>query len=171
MSRATRVVRSSVRQALISMWGNMYTELQAEAEAIGLEGVAQFDKVVRGWDTKVRFTYERKVTAQYISVEIKPYGKNAIIFTYVDQGTKPHIIRSKGDYPLRFQTGYSALTKPVAQYGVGTGQSSGEWISKYEVNHPGTKARQFTETYMRDIKAELARRIENALRRGARRAT
>lgn len=170
MSRATRVVKSPVRQAIINQWGSMYTELQAEAEAIGLEGVKQFERVVADWDTKVRFTYERKVTAQYISVEIKPYGKSALIFTYVDQGTKPHIITPKGDYPLRFQTGYSARTKPVAQYGVGSGTSSGEWRASYEVHHPGTKARQFTQEYMREIQFTLARRVENALRRGVRRA-
>ena len=99
---------------------------------------------VRQWKNRPDFGEEVYVAMDYMEITIKPKGNRKVIaiYGYVDQGTRPHIIMPKipGTY-LKFRTGYSAKTQPIAKYNVGSGQSFGNWVSKAQVFHPGSKGR------------------------------
>lgn len=126
-----------------------------------------FKDVVDKWSNKPTFTTELTLSPNYIEAVIKPAGKHKKIFKYVDMGTK-------GPYPiprivipgklLRFRTGYSARTAPVARYNVGSGTAVGAWVSKAQVQHPGIKARQFSEQISKDNKFALDKRVNAALK-------
>lgn len=122
----------------------------------------------REWKHKVDFGETVTITPDIIDVLIKPTGRNVKIFQYVDKGTR-------GPYPIpkvlvpgkfiRFQTGYSARTAPVAKYNVGTGQHFGNWVNKQQVQHPGIKPRKFLETYMDELLPSLQVRVQDEIDR------
>lgn len=90
---------------------------------------------------------------------VRPRGK---IFGYVDQGTPPHIIRAKAGGVLVFGVGGTAKTRPrVIASGAG---SQGNTIVKTPmVQHPGTKAREFSKTIAAKWQRELPRIMQRAL--------
>lgn len=118
---------------------------------------------VREWNNRPDFGEELLYDENRIEATIKPKGNKRVIqiFQYVDKGTKPHIImpKVKGTY-LKFQTGYSARTVPVAKYNVGIGRSFGAWVSKAYVNHPGSKPRKFLETYLNELIPSFQQRVQ-----------
>lgn len=121
---------------------------------------------VRQWKNKPDFGEETFMSPERIEYTVKPKGSKKVlsIFKYVDRGTRPHIIRPKipGTY-LKFRAGYSARTQPVALYNKGSGQSFGSWVQKSQVNHPGSAARKFMETYMTDLIPSLQRRVQDEI--------
>lgn len=126
--------------------------------------------VVRNWKNKPNFKDEINLTDKRLEVIIQPKGnKKAIrIFNYVDKGTKgPYLIPKfpKPNRMLRFQTGYSAMTQPVARYNVGSGKSFGGWVSKKQVTHPGIKGREFVETFWKDLAPPLEVRMQKNINR------
>jgi len=80
---------------------------------------------------------------------------------------------TKGPYPipkiivpgkfLRFRTGYSARTAPIAKFNVGTGMANGGWVTKKQVMHPGIKKRKFMETFLEDMTPPLERRVQTRI--------
>jgi len=151
----------------------MKREILTELNNIGSDMRDYYQDVTASWKTKTTFNVYLKVTPELISVYVDPKSD---IFRYVDEGTgqraggSAYIIRPKRPgYPLRFRGGYNARTQPVARYDVGDGTSSGNYVSTYEVLHPGITPREFTKTAQENIKRRFKRDIENALRRGARR--
>lgn len=123
---------------------------------------------VREWNRRPDFDETLTIELTYTEALIKPTGPNVKIFEYVDLGTK-------GPYPipkvltpgkmLRFQTGYSARTQPVAQYNKGTGEHFGSWVSKQQVLHPGIKARKFLETYLKELVPSFQVRVQTEISR------
>jgi len=76
------------------------------------------------------------------------------IFTYVDQGTKPHVIKAKNVPYLKFQVPSSPKTlpsgapmgilrAPTASMVSLLGQGGKQWVQVKEVHHPGTEPREF----------------------------
>jgi len=114
------------------------------------------------------------VTTQTWSAKSKPSftiesekGKRRVfttgqIFLYVNDGTKPHIIRGKNGKALRFQTGYSAKTTP-GQIASGAGERSGEFVRAKQVRHPGTRARGFDEVIKRKWDDELPAQLQRSV--------
>lgn len=141
-------------------------EVDYELRATGQELRTDHEKVVRDWTHKPTFRAEVQNTPAFKTVRILPKGKYANIWVYVDQGTKPHKIRARNKPYLAFQTGYSARTAPIAKYNKGTGQRFGAWVQKKEVNHPGTKARKFSKTFLDELTPPLHIRIQAAVKRG-----
>lgn len=167
-----RKIKKNIRQEMTRQFRLLIDEAEAEMAIIGQELVADHEEAVADWEHKPQFSFTQRIAPDKISVEILVFGKYAKIWQYVDQGTKPHEILPRPENPtqrLAFQTGYSAKTAPVAQFHVGTGARSGQWVSAKAVQHPGTKARKFTKTFSDDLQREMARRIENAFRRAERR--
>ena len=101
-------------------------------------------KYERSWQTwehkpeaKVEKTggYERRVTVG---------GANAKIFTYVDEGTPPHVIRAKNRRVLAFSSKFSPKSIPnnlVAR----TGSKGGDTVFRRQVMHPGSKPRNISK--------------------------
>lgn len=123
-------------------------------------------KVVRDWTHRPGFRQQTYKSPTVYSVKIVPTGRYARIWIYVDLGTKPHPIAAKNVPMLKFQTEYSARTAPVAKYNKGTGTASGAWVQKQEVQHPGTEARKFTETFVEELSPPFPDRIQAAIKTG-----
>ncbi len=126
--------------------------------------------VVRNWKNKPDFNSTTQVFVKRIEVTVKPKGnKKAVkIFGYVDQGTKGPYLIPKFPRPgrmLKFQTGYSAFTQPVARYNVGSGRSFGSWVSKKQVVHPGIKKRDFIKMFWKELAPPLHIRLQIELKR------
>lgn len=87
-------------------------------------------------------------------------------FGWVDEGTRPHIIRPKpGRGPkarLRFKPGFRAKSQPNS-LGSFAGQTWGTPVFAREVHHPGTKARNFTKTIMKKREPWIWGRIQQAM--------
>ena len=91
-------------------------------------------------------------------------GTDDEIYKFVDEGTKPHIIRPKKAKVLRFQGGYTAKTQPGI-IGSSSGGASGNIYFAKAVNHPGTKARKFSEKINELHKKRFKERMHEAMRR------
>ena len=168
----TKTFQSDLRKYVQEVDKQCRIEMRNGLQEIGEEWRAHYLRVVQQWSNKPQFTSRVRVPEKNtITLYVFAEGENALIWGYVDKGTKPHIIRSKGDYPLRFRGGYSARTQPVAQYNQGDGRAHGQWVSKYQVNHPGNEARKFGEDAEKKIRPKFDRVLNNAIRRGINRVT
>lgn len=128
----------------------------------------KFELAVRQWKNKPRFIRRRKSADKgVISSEVVGQGSPKVlaIFGYVDEGTEAHLIfPKKPGGKLRFQTGYSARTSPVANPNSGTGEASGKTVFSKGVMHPGTEAREFTGFYALEAQEQLTAEIKTRLR-------
>lgn len=123
-----------------------------------------FENVSERWEHRVKFTQDWSESPHSYEVIIRPTGENKKIFGYVDQGTKPHLIQPLNPaMKLKFRTGYSPRTAYRGQTNVGTGQAYGGWISKAQVQHPGSKGRDFSGQLLEDLDPSLVRRVDKAV--------
>lgn len=105
-----------------------------------------FARTVQTWKRKPAFkVFPSKPISR--GFRVVAVGPNADIYRYVSRGTKPHVIRPKGKANggadrLRFQTGYTAKTKP-GRISAGSGGKFGPTVYHDEVMHPGIEARDF----------------------------
>lgn len=166
---AERGVRSSLRQLIIAYDKAARRELRAAAEETGRRVLNKHRDVVKSWSQKPDFRLDIDVAPARIEILVTPRGRNKKRFRYVNEGTRAHIIRPRKTKALHFRTGHNPKTRPIAQYNVGDGGSTGGFVTAKQVKHPGTKPRKFTEKFMRDELPDFKRECENALRRAARR--
>lgn len=73
-------------------------------------------------------------------IEVK--GK---IFRYVDHGTRRRKIKAKRGKTLAFRAGYKRKSRK-GSLTASSGGPFGDTVFAKEINHPGTDAREFTET-------------------------
>lgn len=112
-----------------------------KARAVGNAMKRDFEATTATWKHKPVFTVDVSTKGQGPAVLV---GTSDQIYGYVNDGTKPHVIRPKRGRVLRFASGYTAKTSPGV-IGSGAGGASGGAIFSRQVNHPGTKARNFDE--------------------------
>jgi len=170
----------SVRQKLYALDKQLQKELILLSTNFGEEVAAALSRGTRKWHNKPAFINEVKVSKKLIKVTVKPVkNKAGQIFLFVEKGTgkygpkkRPYQIPKvpKPETTLRFQTKYSALTKPVGIFGAGSGKKSGPWRSAKVVMHPGIKPRFFTQAFFKQTTPRWKRDIDNAFKRAARRA-
>lgn len=166
-----RYIGSTLRQFVITNYNAARRVLAEELTELGNDQKDYFEAVTSDWKRKPNFKVLTIITPTELGYAVIAIGENSDIWQYVDEGTRPHIIRPKSpEKPLAFRGNYSARTAPIAKAHVGSGQSSGAWVKTFVVFHPGSDARLFAETYLKDNTTERRRRIENALRRAIRRA-
>lgn len=155
-------------------------DIHTATDAMLLDTGQEFaDKVkAAGSDWKIKPDASVEISypgANITEVLVKPSGSRAKIWKYIDLGTglygargRSYVITPKtpGGY-LKFRTGYSARTAPIAQYGVGTGTANGPWVQKRMVIHPGIKSRKFFQTWLEELSPDLSERelqyLSNAL--------
>ena len=101
-----------------------------------------FKATVRSWRTNVKFA---KVGPRRLggNLAVDVFTENKIYF-YVEAGTKAHIIRPRSARVLRFQTGYTAKTRPGV-IGSRGGGPRGPFVTARSVRHPGTQPRNFSK--------------------------
>ena len=111
-------------------------------------------------------------------VYVYPAGPHRDIWQWVSRGTGLYGPK-KRKYPIRpkkkggvlaFPESYTPKTTVRGPGYKGSGKSSGPTIFAKEVMHPGIKGRHFEEAWGRWAKTWFRREMENAMRRGARRA-
>lgn len=119
------------------------------------------EKTVQTWNKKPEFVTESKY--QGGSRIITAYTDNQV-YNWLDQGTKPHIIRPKRARMLAFQSGYTAKTSAApGAFIAKSGGPSGAWRYAKQVNHPGTKARKFYQKIQLRNQKRLEMELETAL--------
>jgi hypothetical protein len=96
-----------------------------------------FEKTVKGWEHPVTFAITTQGADRVITTDDEIWG-------YVDAGTRPHVIVAKRARVLRFATGGSPKTAP-GRITSGGGSKGGAVVFRPRVNHPGTKARLFSQ--------------------------
>ena len=100
---------------------------------------------------------------------MRPTGPDAKIYRFVNDGTRPHKIRPKRAKALSFVTGgkgsYVPKTKPVGQFGGPGIVRGGERVYAQEVDHPGTKPRNFDLRISNKMAPVLAKAIREAVSR------
>lgn len=109
--------------------------IELARDIVATAALQDFQGATRSWKHKPSF----KITRDSESTSI---GTDSEIFGYVDQGTKPHIIRPKNKR-LRFGAGFSPKTTP-GSLSSGAGSRSGPNVYARVVHHPGTQARNFS---------------------------
>jgi hypothetical protein len=113
----------------------------AKLAALTVEG---YEKTTSTWDNKPTFTI--KITRKGFTVTTT----NAI-YIFVDEGTRPHrIMPRRPDGVLRFNAPFRAKTRP-GSLSSGSGGSGPDTVYSRGVNHPGSKARGFTEGIQKRI--------------------
>jgi len=126
-----------------------------------------FQKTTATWKNKPEF--ESMISLQSPGPTVL-VGTDDEIYNYVDKGTKPHTIRPKKRggklaFPWGGPGSYRAKTKPktIASY---PGGVTGDTTILPVVHHPGTEARQFSETIAKQWSKKFKARMEKALKEG-----
>lgn len=151
----------------------MYREMEASVQHV----IDEVERMTGNWTHKPTFRVTSKRTGSTYTVTVNLSGSkiNQQIFGWVDQGTGkygpkgraykiPKTVK-RGQKPLRFQTGYQAKTKPIAQVTGKGGESTGPWVSAIQVTHPGIEGRKFLETAQAELRPGLDVRVTNAIRK------
>jgi hypothetical protein len=123
------------------------------AAALGVK--ADFGVTTQTWQHRPRFVIIRKTGERIVGTSDEVYG-------YVDHGTRAHVIRARSNKPLAFKTGYRAKTSP-GKIGSSSGGASGSNVFARAVNHPGTKARKFSETIAKKWRKELPEIMQRSI--------
>lgn len=163
----SRIVKNNLRKRLVEADKTLRKELKKVAQDTARVLKRDHERVVANWSHKVKFGYIYQVDKNLISANIYAYGANRHIWFFVNDGTKPHIIRPKRAKFLKFRTGYSPRTARGGFGGPGT--SSGPWVSAAQVRHPGSAARNFTADISKRAAPRFRRETEKAFRKAIRR--
>lgn len=154
------------RKELLNI-ASLRSELRDAMEELQ-DGVQKdFESTVSTWRNSVDFA-TRLTVGNAITLQVSPSGSGAEIWGYVNEGTRPHVIRPRTARVLAFRTGYRAKTRP-GRIKAGSGGASGSTAFAQQVFHPGTEGRDFTGLIADKWKPEFKRIGENAMRRVAKR--
>lgn len=168
-----RNIRSGKRKALLTQLPSIAKEMLSAAldSQVKPALIKSHELVVANWKNKPTFQTRKYIKGDSIGMTVFPAGEAKEIYTYVDQGTKPHLIVPVHAKLLRFRTGYSPKTLPNPARLVlqpSGGKATGPQVFAKVVHHPGSEARNFSEAIARDLQPEFVRVIENTFRQVAR---
>lgn len=171
-------------------WPNMLGELRKEWDAIGKDIVKDFEKTTTTWTrNKPRFVVDKDENmflrfeggSQKWEMTIGPHAQAAgdtkggtsayQIWVWLDDGTRPHVIVPKKAPRLAFIWDGFGSYRPKTKPGVidsFEGGSTGDWVYRKRVKHPGHKPRRFTQTITRKWQLPIYKRMEAAMNRAAR---
>lgn len=124
------------------------------------EAIPQFEKTVQTWKDQPQFSATATARGWGVSVEpVQPWS-------WVDRGTRPHVITARNAPLLRFTVPSRAKTRPnvIASY---QGSRGNQWVSKRSVHHPGTEARNFRTIVLQRVQARAANKIRDELKRAS----
>lgn len=120
---------------------------------------ADFKKTTATWSHQPKWYATRRGYIWYI-------GTSDVIYSYVDEGTRPHVIRPKrpGGRLRFFRTGFKPKSRVgyIASY---AGQKANKDLTYTRVvHHPGTKARRFSEKIKEKWEKEFKRLCRQAIK-------
>ena len=124
-----------------------YNALLKAAEAALQEGGKSIMSDLKGatatWENKPQFEIKGPfLKGKELYIRVVP-TTNVEIFTYVNDGTQPHMIFPRKGKFLSYQRDFTPKTQPWS-LSSGPGGKSGPYVKRLGVAHPGTKARKFT---------------------------
>ena len=120
-----------------------------------LDVKVDFEVTTQTWDERPPFTIASEPGKRTI-------GTTDAVYQYVDAGTRPHTIAPINAKALAFPANYAAKTTPhvIASQ---PGGKSGKMVFRQEVHHPGSKAREFSQTIGEKWKAELPAILQRSI--------
>lgn len=136
--------------------------LRAEGEDIKKE----LEKTTATWEgSKPTFEIEVDVSGGNAVVLIGPGGntEGAQKWVWLDEGTKPHVIKAKNVPNLVFRTNFTPKTK-VKTFASGRGSISPPWRATPQVKHPGIEAREWSKEIAKRRKKKFIERMIKAAR-------
>lgn len=132
--------------------------LQESARAVQVE----LRKITQTWKHRPKVLINREKYARFVRADTS--NKAGQVFEMLDAGTRPHVIKARNVPRLKFRhPGFVAKTTP-RQLVSGPGKSAdGPMRSPVQVNHPGTKKREWYETTQAKWDAELPVQFQRAI--------
>lgn len=127
---------------------------------------SELEAAVDDWDHAPDWRATTRVSGAGVEVTIKATGPNAKIYGYVDEGTRPHVIRPRKARALSFRAGYKPRTKPGRPH-AGPGAASGDQVFTQVVHHPGNAPRHLTRAVVNANKRLLSDMVGDAIREAA----
>lgn len=133
-------------------------QINDELKTIATEMVEDFDKTTKTWNHKVEFEVVAIADGYSVSTDDE-------IWHMVDAGTPPHIITAVRAPALAWRSPFRAKTKAhtIASY---QGFVGNEQHRALEVHHPGTEAREFTQTIVERWQPHVTPRLRKRLDAG-----
>lgn len=125
-----------------------------------------FQQTTKTWKNKPKFE-------SIVSLKDGPsviVGTDNEIYTYVDEGTRPHPIVARRAKSLAFRWGGKGSYRAKTQVRVidsFSGGATGKTVFPKAVQHPGTKARKFADEIEKRRRPWYKRRMEQAMRDAA----
>lgn len=135
--------------------------IDSEIEAIANDILLDYELTTATWKRNIKFIKMVHVSKDRQEILV---GTDDEIYGYVDKGTRRHKIRpKKPGGTLAFPSMFVPKTSPgkmVASFG----HSGGDTVFAKEVNHPGTKPRNFSKNIQKKWKPLFLRRMEKAMK-------
>jgi len=125
---------------------------------LAVEAVTLFNKTTATWKNKPKFD----VRIIKNGVTISASGKAGKIFSYVDEGTRAHIIRARKAPLLRFKVGGRPKTRPRVITST-QGKAGTVWVGALKVHHPGNEPREFSVVIAERIGKKATRVMQKEL--------
>ncbi len=142
-------------------------EVRKAMHQVGIKAKKTFREITENWKAENKPEYRFETTNLAHAIRLRVYiGGNTKIFEYVSGGTDPHVILPKNGTRLVFKTGYNAKTEPGSLTSK-PGGSFGPTVAAKEVNHPGTKAREFEEQVAEKYRDIFTQAVDAAMKAGA----
>lgn len=141
----------------------MRLELLNGLRAVARKVTKDYEATVATWNEKPQFETVVSLKGGEAAFLV---DTNSKIYEYVDQGTKPHIIRPKRAKRLVFAAGGSPKTTPRVIGSTG-GSRGGTTVYSLGVKHPGTKAREFSKIISDKWQKQFRNEMIDSMRRAA----
>lgn len=151
----TKAIRVPARLLALPDRMNRAIENGMQAAAQGVR--ADFVATTRTWERGVAFT----ITApgRYARV----IGTDDQIWAWLNEGTRPHLIAPRRARALAFAVGGRAKTRPRV-LGSSAGSTGSTFVTtRGVVQHPGTKAREWTDVAQQKWQDQLAVVVQRAI--------
>jgi hypothetical protein len=120
------------------------------------EVLKELEAATATWTNKPRFKV--RVGKSQVSIDT-----DSPIFTYVDEGTAPHVILPRRARMLVFAPGSTPKTQPGVMV-AGPGRPGSGRVFSRGVMHPGTEARNFTLTIAYTSSSRYYLRVQEKLK-------
>lgn len=113
----------------------------------------EYERTVAGWKgEKPKFQVRARTRKTNVTLSVALLGeKGRQKWNWLDEGTKPHIIRPVRARMLHFKTGYVAGSKPGRIQSQAAQQANGPDVYTNVVRHPGFPARNWHKMIARQL--------------------
>lgn len=111
----------------------------------------------QGWSPAVNFTITGSFAQGQITV-----GTSDLRYKWVDEGTRPHVIRARRARALRFSAGRTPKTSP-GRFIIGSGNKFGAIVFRVQVHNPGIRPRHISKRIQEVIDPQLQRAVDRAI--------